>query len=255
MNKNVSKEKYENVFMKIASFRKKYSILVAFFSLVFFASVFSIHYLLQEIQEKNENIYKRLADARWQEDRLRTMSDIREHQKKMDAFGEIFTANILKEGEEIIFISFLEEISNKSDVDMVIRMHQPVALNISKKEKELEKEKLSLYGEDNVPFDVEIELSGGYDENMQFLYLLENAPTIVHIQSVSLEQRESDKNEKIPLAGSGVFQKNIDPTEEGGEEEKNFSSEEFIMNVVARIYVYKEKVQDENIKKEEETQK
>lgn len=258
MNKNVSKEKYENVFMKIISFRKKYSILAAFFILVFFASIFSIQYLLQEIQEKNESIYKRLADIKWQEDRLRTLSDMREHQEKMDLFGGIFDKNIVKEGEEIIFISFLEEIAHKSGADMVIRMHQPIALNTSKKEKELEKQKLSEYGENNIPFDIEVELSGKYDENMQFLYLLENAPTVAHIQSVHIAQKEREEDTKTPLTGSGIFQQDKVSLEEEGEgKENNFSSkeEDFSMNVVVRIYVYKELVKDADVKKQEETQK
>lgn len=240
--------------MKIISFGKKYILLASIFMLVLFVSIFSVSYLLREIREKNENIYKKLADVQWQEDRLQSLSDIREHQRKIQTFQQIFDKNILKEGDEINFIAFLEDIANQSGVEMIINTHQAIVFDKTKKEKEPSFE----YGKNITPFDLEIKLSGQYEKNMQFLYLLENAPTIVHVQSLDISQKGREEDLVTPLSGSGILQEKNALLEEDSVQEGDTSyenSDDFSMNMIVRMYIQKEVVVGEEIKKETETQK
>ncbi|NCU41595.1 MAG: hypothetical protein EOM19_02615 [Candidatus Moranbacteria bacterium] len=240
--------------MKSISFGKKYILLASIFMLVFFASIFSISYLLREIREENENIYKKLADVQWQENRLQSLVEIREHQKKIQDFQQIFNKNIIKEGEEISFIAFLEEIANQSGVEMTINTHQAIVFDKTKKEKEPTFE----YGKNIEPFDLEIKLFGQYRKNIQFLYLLENAPTVVHIQSLDISQKGREKDLTTPLSGSGILQEKNTFLEEDSLQEKKTSYEEnndFSMNMIVRIYIQKEVLEGDEIKKETEVQK
>lgn len=229
--------------MKTISTRQTLFFSISGGSLILIALSFGIYVLLGEIEKSESRVYAKIAEEKWQYNRLRSFESISDQIKKITECPQVFCERILDKDRRVDYFTFLDETAKKRDVfvqDVLIEKEDVSKKN--KKTKEEKKGEIVDYGENVEPFDLRLRIKGSYENIYSFLHDMENAPIVIHTQFFSLSIAD-EKDDKIPTRSSSLTEtENPNFTFESSNEDKQdvYDADTYVnAEMVFRTYVRK----------------
>jgi Tfp pilus assembly protein PilO len=158
--------------------------------------------LLAVLEQKREAIYTLLAEMRREEIRFSSIETLRRQVQETREGNTDWELAILNPDEKVQYIAFLESAATKSGATMTLEANRehPTSFGNSGSKKE---EEIS-YGDGITTFDLSAIVSGSYAQIRAFLFLVENAPMVIHIREIAISKEKDESNRQIPI-GSGIF--------------------------------------------------
>jgi len=189
----------------------EYFILGAAILLLVGGGYVAIGFILDQLDKKTEAMYQEIADYRWDEQRVESLSRLKQQAMIIAESESLFDATLLQVDEEVTYITYLEDVAQEVGIEMDV-----MATTIKQKISSGEGEEDGDSTEGGIEtFDLRIDAKGSYDEVYRFLRRIETAPYIIHILSLDLNWGKETENENTRLSQGSAL---LSVTEGGSQE-------------------------------------